>query len=64
MFTMDRNAHLSGYIAVFWLLRLCIQVFYYDLGVKQQHPVANLAFTLAVAYVGGVSVLAALGVAK
>ena len=55
---------LSWYMAVFWLSRLFIQVFYYDPELKRQHPVANLAFTLAVAYLGGVSALAALGVAK
>ena len=55
---------LSGYMAVFWLARLFIQLFYYDPEVKRHHPLANVGFALAVLYMGGIATMAALGVGK
>jgi len=50
---------LSGFLAVFWGLRLLIQLFFYNPQIKQQHPVINLAFVLADLYLCGVFTLAA-----
>lgn len=55
---------LSGYMALFWLLRLPIQIFYYDAELKKQNPVANVVFTLAIFFLSGVFAIAALGVVK
>ncbi len=52
---------ISGYMAVFWLLRLFIQLFYYDPEAKKQHPFANIVFAFAFAYMAATSALAALG---
>jgi hypothetical protein len=54
---------LSGYMALFWIARFCIQAFYFEEEVKRQHPAAHVAFLLAVAYMGGVAVAAAVGAA-
>jgi alginate O-acetyltransferase complex protein AlgI len=50
---------LSGFLAVFWGLRLLFQLFFYNPQIKQQHPVINLAFVLADLYLAGVFTLAA-----
>lgn len=54
----------SGYLAVFWGLRVFIQLFYYDPELKRQNPLANMAFTLAFIYLCGVFTVAACGVFK
>ena len=43
---------LSGFLAVFWLLRVGIQICCYDREVKRQNPVANAIFTAAFLYLG------------
>jgi|SRR3990172_5504842 len=53
----------SGYMALFWIARFCIQAFYFEREVKRRHPVAHVAFLLAVAYMGGVAAVAAVGAA-
>ncbi len=58
------GAVLSAYMAGFWLVRLGVQAFYYDPEVKRRHPVANLVFALAFAYMGAVSAVGALGGVK
>lgn len=58
------GAFLSGYMAVFWLARLAIQLFYLDRDIRRQHPGAHLAFALVAAYLAAVSMVAATGVVK
>ena len=36
---------LAGFLAVFWSLRVVIQIVFYDRATKRQHPIANLFFT-------------------
>ncbi len=55
---------LSVSVAVFWLLRIPIQIFYYDAVIKRQNRSANVAFTLALCYLGVVFAVAALGIVK
>jgi hypothetical protein len=52
---------LSGYMAIFWAIRVLIQLFYYDPVLKREHPVANVAFLAAFAYLSGVFAAAVLG---
>jgi hypothetical protein len=52
---------LSGFLAVFWGLRLLIQLFYYEASVKRGRPLLNLGFVFAFAYLTGVFGAAALG---
>lgn len=37
---------LSAFIGLFWILRLGIQLFYYDPEVRRQHRLGDLAYTL------------------
>ena len=53
---------LSGFMAVFWLLRTCFQVFYYDPQLKRQNRFFDVGFTSSFLYLGLVFVLAAVGV--
>ena len=52
---------LSGSMAVFWLARVVIQLCYYDAAVRRQNRLADVAFLLAVLYLGSVFTAAALG---
>lgn len=51
---------LSGFLAVFWSLRVGVQVFVYDSEVKRQNPQWNALFLLAFAYLSVVFALAAI----
>lgn len=53
---------LSGFLAVFWGLRVCIQRFYYDPESKRQNRAMDVLFTVAFVYLTGVFGVAALGV--
>ena len=55
---------LSGFIAIFWLLRIVVQTCYYDPDVKKQYPLANVAYTLIFVYLASVFSLATLGIVK
>ena len=55
---------LSGCMAVFWGLRLLIQLFYYDASLKSKHRIAHLTFTLAIGFLSGVFAIAALGIMR
>lgn len=55
---------LSGFITVFWLLRILIQFFYYDSTIKKQNRLANVLFTLAICFLGGIFAIAASGVVQ
>jgi hypothetical protein len=52
---------LSSLLAVFWLLRAVIQIFYYDPEVKAKNPAAHVGFSLAVTFLGGLFLIVALG---
>jgi alginate O-acetyltransferase complex protein AlgI len=51
---------LSGFLALFWGLRLLLQLCYYDAELKRQHHGFNLAFLLAESYLTVVFVIATL----
>ena len=55
---------LSGFLAVFWLLRLCVQLFYYDAEVKRRYRIVNFVFQSAVLFLGSVFSIAALGLIR
>ena len=52
---------LSAVMAGFWLLRVPIQLFLYDSGLRRQNRLADVAFLLAFSYLGVVFSAAALG---
>ena len=56
--------YLSAVIAVFWLLRVPIQLFFYDPEIRKQNRVGDVAFLLAFSYLGIVFAVAALGVMR
>lgn len=43
---------LSGFISVFWLSRVLVHLFYYDPTIKRRYPLHNLAFVLAISFLG------------
>ena len=49
----------SGFLAVFWGIRVMVQVFVYDFTVKRQNPRWNVAFLTAYGYLTLVFTLAA-----
>ena len=55
---------LSGFLALFWGLRVLIQRFYYDKDLKRQNRLVDVLFTLAFAYLAVVFTLAVLGVGR
>jgi hypothetical protein len=38
---------LSGFIGAFWLLRIALQVLYYDRAVRREHPLLDALYLLA-----------------
>jgi len=55
---------LSGFLAVFWGLRVPIQLFCYDRATRRRYPVFDLLFLSAFVYLSGVFVVAAFGLAR
>lgn len=53
---------LSAFLAFFWLLRIVFQIFYYDAEFRRQHRLADVSYTLACFFLGGVFATAALGI--
>ena len=51
---------LSGFIAVFWVLRVPIQLFYYDPALKRQNRAMHLVFTTAFVFLAAVFTVAVL----
>jgi alginate O-acetyltransferase complex protein AlgI len=51
--------YLSGFLAVFWGLRVLVQLFFYDARLKREHRLANLVLLVAYGYLAGVFALAA-----
>ncbi len=55
---------LSGCIAIFWFLRILVQIFYYDKDVKKQRPIFNILFLIAFVYLTFIFTIATAGVLK
>ena len=50
---------LSAFLAIFWLLRVPIQLFYYPQDIRRQNRLADVVFTMAFAFLAIVFGLAA-----
>jgi O-antigen/teichoic acid export membrane protein len=50
---------LSSFLAIFWLLRVPIQLFYYPVEIRRQNRLADVIFTVAFAFLAIVFGLAA-----
>jgi hypothetical protein len=55
---------LSGFLAVFWGLRVVIQLFFYPAEAKRAHPLINAAFLLTTLYLCAVYTAAVLGLGR
>jgi hypothetical protein len=55
---------LAAVIAVFWLLRVPIQLFFYDPELRRQNRLGDVIFLLAFSYLGVVFGVAALGIGR
>ncbi len=53
---------LSGSLAIFWLVRIPVQLLYYDSSIRRQHRLGDLMFTVAIGFLAGVFAIAASGV--
>ena len=53
---------LSAFLAFFWLLRIVLQIFYYDADFRRQHRLADVAYTLACCFLAGVFGAASFGI--
>ncbi|HLY63775.1 MAG TPA: hypothetical protein VKV95_23800 [Terriglobia bacterium] len=53
---------LSAFLAFFWLLRIALQIFYYDGEFRRQHRLADVAYTLACCFLAGVFAVAAVDI--
>ena len=51
---------LSAFLAIFWLLRVPIQLFYYPAEIRRQNRLADVIFTVAFAFLAVVFGLAAM----
>jgi hypothetical protein len=50
---------LAAVMALFWLARIPLQLFYYDASVRRAHRLGDVAMTLALFFLGGVYAAAA-----
>ncbi len=55
---------LSATMAIFWLMRVPLQLFYYDAELRKQNRLADAAFSLSALFLGSVFAVAALGLAR
>jgi hypothetical protein len=55
---------LSGAMGAFWLLRLFLQLFYYDRELRRQNRLLDVAYIFSVAFLASVFGIAALGVMR
>ena len=53
---------LSAFLAVFWLLRVVLQLTFYDKEVRAKYRLGDVAYTLAVSYLGVIFTVVAMGV--
>jgi hypothetical protein len=51
---------LSAFLAIFWLLRVPIQLFYYPVEIRRQNRLADVIFTVAFAFLAIIFGLAAI----
>jgi hypothetical protein len=56
--------YLSAVMATFWLLRVPIQLFFYDPEIRRQNRLVDVAILLAFSYLGAVFGIAALGAVR
>ena len=52
---------ISGFLSLFWALRIFVQFFYYDSKMKSEHPVLNAGFLAVFIYLTLVFAIATLG---
>jgi hypothetical protein len=52
---------LSAAMAVFWLMRIPIQLYFYDPEIRRQNRLGDVAFLVAISYLGIVFSAAAVG---
>jgi hypothetical protein len=52
--------YLAGFLAVFWGLRVLLQLFFYDAAIKKQFPIYNVLFLSCYSYLAGLFTLVAL----
>ncbi len=52
------GSFLSGFLAIFWLIRLFIQLFYYDPEMKKKYYLVHIGFTFAVTFLSAVFLIA------
>lgn len=50
---------LSAFISIYWFLRVSIQFFYYDPGIKRKYPIPHWFFSAAFLYLGVVFAISA-----
>jgi len=55
---------LSATMAIFWLMRVPMQLFYYDADLRKENRVADVAFSLSALFLGTVLAVTALGLAR
>jgi hypothetical protein len=55
---------LSAALAAFWLLRIPLQFFYYDPGLRRRHRVGDAAYLAAISYLAAVFSLATLRILR
>ena len=55
---------IDGFLALFWLVRLGVQLFYYDPALRRQHRAFDVLFVTAFAYLTAVFAAAAMGVGR
>lgn len=55
---------LAGAMAIFWLLRIPLQFFYYDPEARRQHRLGDVSYILAITYLAAVFSIAALRVLR
>ena len=53
--------YLSATLAIFWLSRCAVQLFYYDKDLRRQNRLADVIFLLAFFYMGAVFATATIG---
>ena len=52
---------LSGFLALFWGLRILLQLFYYDAGARRQNRLLDLAYMISICLLLGIFSAAAAG---
>jgi hypothetical protein len=55
---------LSSAMAIFWLLRIPLQFFFYDSEARRQHRLGDVTYTVAISYLAAIFSIAALRVLR